>query len=76
MSGRQRFLDALARHGLAFAPIVWEALPVLVHQERADWWRDPTVGQRMIADAAALAAADAMFVFAADEAVRAALAVG
>jgi hypothetical protein len=76
LSGRQRFLDALAGRGLAFAPIVWEALPALVHQARADWWRDPTVGQRMIADAAALAAADAMFVFAADEAVRAALAVG
>ena len=51
-------------------------LPALVHQERADWWRDPTVGQRLIADAAALAAADAMFVFAADEAVREAVAGG
>jgi hypothetical protein len=76
LSGRERFLDALAGRGLAFAPIVWEALPALVHQERADWWRDPTVGQRLIADAAALAAADAMFVFAADEAVRIALAAG
>ena len=76
LSGRQRFLDAMAGHGLAFAPIVWEALPALVHQERADWWRDPTFGQRLIADAAALAAADAMLVFAAAEAVRGALAVG
>jgi hypothetical protein len=76
LSGRRRFLDALAGRGLAFAPIVWEALPALVHQERADWWRDPTVGQRLIADAAALAAADAMFVFAAEEAIRAAVAAG
>jgi hypothetical protein len=76
LSGRQRFLDALVGRGLAFAPIVWQALPALVHQERADWWRDPTVAQRLIADAAALAAADAMFVFAAGEAVRDALAAG
>jgi len=76
LSGRQRFLEALAGQGLAFAPIVWQALPALVHQERADWWRDPAVGQRLIADAAALAAADAMFVCAAEEAVRGALAAG
>lgn len=74
MNGRDRFLGALAGEGVAFAPIVWERLPALVHQERADWWRDPTVGQRLIADAAALAGADAMFVFAALEAVRSAAA--
>lgn len=76
LSGRHRFLSALAGRDLAFAPIVWEALPALVHQERVDWWQDPTVGQRLIADTAALAGADAMFVFAAHEAVRHALAVG
>jgi hypothetical protein len=76
LTGRDRFLGALAGEGLAFAPIVWERLPMLVHQERADWWRDPTVGQRLIADAAALAGADAMFVFAAAEAVRSAVAEG
>ena len=76
MSGRDRFLGALAGEGVAFAPIVWERLPTLVHQERADWWRDPAVGQRLIADAAALAGADAMFVFAATEAVRLANADG
>ncbi|HET6868828.1 MAG TPA: hypothetical protein VFH80_23145 [Solirubrobacteraceae bacterium] len=76
MTGRDRFLAALAGEGLAFAPIVWEGLPALIHQEQADWWRDPTVGQRMIADAAALAGADAMFVFAAAEVVRSAVAEG
>lgn len=76
MSGRDRFLAALAGEGLAFAPIVWEQLPALVHQERAGWWRDPTVGQRLIADAAALAGADAMFVCVASEAVRCAVATG
>ena len=70
MSGRDRFLSALAGRAVAFAPIVWEELPALVHQERADWWRDPTVGQRLIGDAAALAGADAMFVFVAAEVVR------
>jgi hypothetical protein len=76
LSGRDRFLAALAGEGLAFAPIVWDRLPALVHQERADWWQDPTVGQRLIADAAALAGADAMFVCAAAEAVRSAVATG
>lgn len=76
MTGRDRFLSAMAGEGLAFAPIVWERLPALVHQERAGWWRDPTVGQRLIADAAALSAADAMFVLAAAEAVRSAVAEG
>lgn len=66
----------MAGDGVAFAPIVWERLPSLVHQEQADWWKDPTVAQRLIADAAALAGADAMFVFAAGEAVRSALAEG
>jgi hypothetical protein len=76
LTGRDRFLAALAGEGLAFAPIVWERLPALVHQERARWWQDPTVGQRLIADAAALAGADAMFVFAAAEVVRSAVAEG
>jgi hypothetical protein len=76
LSGRDRFLGALGGEGVAFAPIVWERLPALVHQERVDWWKDPTVGQRLIADAAALAGADAMFVFAAAETVRSAVASG
>lgn len=76
LSGRDRFLGALAGDGVAFAPIVWQRLPSLVHQEQADWWKDPTVAQRLIADAAALAGADAMFVFAAAEAVRSAVAEG
>ena len=76
MSGRARFISALAGNGVAFAPIVWAQLPELVRQEHADWWQDATVGQRLIADAAALAGADAMFVFVADEAVRSSLAEG
>jgi hypothetical protein len=76
LSGRDRFLGALAGEDVAFAPIVWERLPSLVLQERADWWKDPTVAQRLIADAAALAGADAMFVFAAAEVVRSAVAEG
>jgi hypothetical protein len=76
LSGRDRFLGALAGNGVAFAPIVWDQLPALVHHERADWWRDPTVGQRLIADAAALAGADAMFVYAPIEVVRLAVAEG
>jgi hypothetical protein len=76
LNGRGRFLEGLAGQGLAFAPIVWERLPALVHQEQADWWQDPTTGQRLISDAAALSAADAMFVFAAREAVRSAVAAG
>jgi hypothetical protein len=76
LSGRDRFLAALAGEGLAFAPIVWERLPALLHQERSDWWQDPTVGQRLIGDVAALAGADAMFVCVAAEAVRCAVASG
>jgi hypothetical protein len=71
-----RLRAALAGEGLAFAPILWEQLPELVRQPRPDWWRDPTTGQRLIADAAALARADAMFAFAAHETVRAAVAAG
>ena len=70
MSGGGRFGAALAGAATAFAPILWERLPELVHQPRAQWWRDATVAQRLIADAAALAGADAMFLFAAAEAVR------
>jgi hypothetical protein len=76
LTGRDRFSAALAGGGLAFAPIVWEGLPALVHQERPGWWQDPTLAQRLIADAAALAAADAMFALVAEEAVRCATAAG
>lgn len=76
MSGRERFLSALAGRELAFAPIVWERLAALVHQEREGWWQDPTVAGRLMGDAAALAGADAMFVLAAGEAVRRAAASG
>ncbi len=76
MSGRERFRRALAGEAVAFAPIVWARLPELVHQQQADWWRNPGVGQRLIADAAALAMADAMFVFVADEAMRCAANAG
>jgi hypothetical protein len=76
LTPRDRFLAAVSGHALAFAPILWEQLPALVHQERADWWQDPSVGQRLIADAAALAQADAMFVFVADEAIVSAVSAG
>lgn len=76
MSPRDRFLAAVSGHALVFAPILWEQLPALVHQERADWWQDPAVGQRLIADAAALAQADAMFVFVAAEAIDCAVSAG
>jgi hypothetical protein len=71
-----RFRAALAGETLAFAPIVWEQLPELVHQPQANWWHNPTIGQRLIADAAALALADAMFVFVAQETIRSAAADG
>jgi hypothetical protein len=76
LSGRTRFLTALEGGDLAFAPIVWERLPELVRQERHGWWQDPTRGQRLISDAAAVAGADAMFVFVAAEAVRCAVVAG
>jgi hypothetical protein len=76
LSPRERFLAALNGEAVAFAPIVWDRLPALVRQERADWWQDPSTGQRLIADAAGVAAADAMFVCVAREAVLAALAQG
>ncbi len=76
MTSRRRFRTALEREGLAFAPLLWEQLPALVRQERADWWQDPATGQRLIADAAAMALADAMFVFVAAEAVRSAASQG
>lgn len=76
MTGRDRFQRALAGEQVAFAPIVWARLPELVHQEHAEWWRSPALGQRLIADAAALAVADAMFVFVADEAIRCAVQAG
>jgi hypothetical protein len=76
MTPRRRFQTALDGAGLAFAPLVWRRLPALVHQEQADWWQDPTTGRRLIADAAALARADAMFVFVAEEAVARAVGQG
>jgi hypothetical protein len=76
LNGRDRFLAALSGEGVAFAPIAWERLPALVHQEQPDWWQDPTVAQRLIGDVAGLAGADAMFVCVAAEAVRSALASG
>jgi hypothetical protein len=76
MTPRSRFQAALERNHIAFAPLLWKRLPSLVHQERADWWQDPTTGQRLIADAAALALADAMFVFVAAEAVSSAASQG
>ncbi len=76
MTGRDRFLAALAGDAVAFAPIVWERLPELVHQEQAGWWQDPTTGQRLISDAAAVALADAMFVFIAADAVDRAVSNG
>ena len=62
MTGRERFREAIAGRGAAFAPILWEQLPELVRQPQDGWWRDPTVARRLLADAAALALADAMFV--------------
>jgi hypothetical protein len=76
MTSRSRFRTALERDGLAFAPLLWTRLPSLVHQERAGWWQDAAAGQRLIADAASLALADAMFVFVAAEAVRSAVSEG
>jgi hypothetical protein len=76
MSRGERFRAALAGEALAFAPIVWEQLPELVRQPQAGWWRDATLGQRLIADAATLAQADAMFVFVAAEAIRSAALAG
>jgi hypothetical protein len=62
LTGRERFREAIAGRGAAFAPILWEQLPELVRQPQDAWWRDPTVARRLLADAAALALADAMFV--------------
>lgn len=76
MTDAGRFRAALRGGGPAFAPLLWEQLPALVHQEREGWWQDAATGQRLIADAAALAVADAMFVLVAAEAVRAAVAEG
>lgn len=68
MTGRERFEAALGGRGVAFAPLVWERLPELVHQVADGWWHDPGAGLRLLGDAAALAGADAMFVLAAGEA--------
>lgn len=76
MTRGDRFRAAVAGESLAFAPILWERLPELVRQPQPDWWRAPATGQRLIADAAALAHADAMFAFVAHETVRAAAAAG
>jgi hypothetical protein len=76
LNGRDRLVAALAREGLAFAPMLWERLPALVHEQQADWWQDPTTAQRLMSDAAGLSGADAMFVLVAREAVRCAAASG
>jgi hypothetical protein len=71
LTGRQRFEEALAGRAVAFAPIVWERLPELVHQPSADWWQDAAIGQRLLTDVAGLAVADAVFVLAALDAAQA-----
>jgi hypothetical protein len=76
LSGAERFAAAIAGEARAFAPILWQRLPELVRQPRADWWRERATGQRLIADAAALAGSDAMFAFTAAEAVSGAVAEG
>jgi hypothetical protein len=76
LTGGDRFRAALAGEALAFAPILWEQLPELVHQPQAGWWRNPTIGQRLISDAAALALADAMFVFVVKETIQSAVTAG
>ncbi len=76
MTSGGRLREALGGDGLAFAPLVWRRLPALVHQDRPGWWQDAATGQRLIADAAALALADAMFVFVAAEAVGSAASAG
>jgi hypothetical protein len=65
VTGRARFEAALAGQAVAWAPLVWERLPELVRQPAAAWWRDPTIAQRLLADAAGIAGADALFVLAA-----------
>ncbi len=64
MTGRERFAHALAGQGVAWAPLLWDGLPELVRQPAAEWWADPTVAQRLLADAAGIAGADALFVVA------------
>ncbi|HEY4280674.1 MAG TPA: hypothetical protein VGM91_20825 [Conexibacter sp.] len=64
MTGRERFEAALAGRSVAWAPLLWERLPELVRQPAAAWWRDATVAQRLLADAAGVAGADALFVLA------------
>jgi hypothetical protein len=65
----ESFRASLAAQATAFAPILWEHLPELVHQSGVEWWRDPNAARRLFADAAAIANADAMFVFAAQAAL-------
>lgn len=76
MTGRERFLDAVAGRSVAFAPLAWERLAELVHQPAEDWWRDPSRGQRLLADLSGLAGADAVVVLAAVDAASAVRAAG
>jgi hypothetical protein len=62
LSGRDRFHAAAAGEGLAFAPLLWDEVAELVHQPAPAWWRDPTAATRILADAAAVAGADALIV--------------
>jgi len=62
MTEAETFKRALAGEDLAFAPIVWEELPTLVHQGGTGWWLEPATAQRLVVDAANVAGADAMFV--------------
>lgn len=76
MTGRERFRLALDGRAIAFAPIAWERLDELVHQPDSGWWRWPSTAQRLIADVAALARADAVVVLAAAQAADAVRASG
>ncbi len=69
MNAVESFRASLAAEATAFAPILWRHLPELVHQPDVEWWRDPNAARRLFADAAGLARADAMFVFAAEAAL-------
>jgi hypothetical protein len=64
LTGRARFEEALAGRGVAWAPLLWERLAELVRQPAPEWWRDATVAQRLLVDAAGVAGADALFVVA------------
>jgi hypothetical protein len=64
LTGRDRFAEALGGRAVAWAPLLWERLADLVRQPTPHWWRDATLAQRLLADAAGVARADALFVVA------------